>query len=146
MPADELAHWAAEWTAPQAWKQAREFPREHYPVLAAQVEHRAWAKKIEGFLKGDSQVLPPLDILKCPFGKWLSGAGMSQYGPSQQFDRIDQRHRQIHALAAAILENRSTHDAEWISQQLAALRSLSSEMLGELDGLAERQDRIQGAS
>ena len=102
MPADQLPGWEASWRPNPMWSELSSFGRDDLPLLFAIVEHRAWILAMEKYLKGEREVIPPLDIHQCRFGEWLTTDGLARFGAESNFQTIDLLHRQVHSLAAEL--------------------------------------------
>jgi EAL domain-containing protein (putative c-di-GMP-specific phosphodiesterase class I) len=103
MPAEDLPAWSATWRPDPAWTNLSSVSRDDLPLLFAMIEHRAWIRAIENYLKGISETLP-LDHQNCRFGAWLETDGPAHHGMRSAFDDLEPVHRQLHELAEALLE------------------------------------------
>ncbi len=104
MTAHEIPGWSAAWRTDPTWDGLPALSREDFPLLVASVDHRAWVIAIESFLKGESEVPPPLDFHQCHFGMWLDSKGLVRYGAQPAFQDIELLHRQVHVLGVELLE------------------------------------------
>jgi len=59
---------------------------------------------MENYLRGEREIPPPLDRHQCRFGMWWNAEGLARYGVQPAFLAIEPLHRQVHALAAELLE------------------------------------------
>jgi diguanylate cyclase (GGDEF)-like protein/PAS domain S-box-containing protein len=103
MPAHELLGWTTTWQPDPLWINLPSVSRDDLPVIFASVEHRAWIVAIRSFLKGECDP-PPLNHHQCRFGTWLEGEGLARHASKPAFHTIELLHRQVHALAAELLE------------------------------------------
>jgi len=104
MPARELPGWSAVWRPDPAWADLPAMNRDDLQILFASVEHRAWITNMENYLRGEREIPPPLDRHQCRFGMWWNAEGLARYGVQPAFLAIEPLHRQVHALAAELLE------------------------------------------
>ncbi len=105
MPAAELPDWVASWRPDAAWTtgSGRAPSRDELAVLFAEVEHRQWARSIEGYLADESPALPPMNPLECRFGHWEEGEGREHYGSHPDFPAVVDLHRRLHEQAAQLI-------------------------------------------
>ena len=99
MPAHRIIGWASSWHPDPAWVGRRSLSRDDIPLLFAGVEHRSWIVALKNYLKGESDIRPPLDLHQCRLGKWLDTEGQSRYADRPFFHAIETLHRQVHSLA-----------------------------------------------
>jgi diguanylate cyclase (GGDEF)-like protein/PAS domain S-box-containing protein len=118
MPAPIFMDWAAAWQPAPSWANQRPVSRDDLPLLFAGVEHRAWIRAIEDFLKGERTEPPPMDHHQCRFGHWMDDEGQARHGAHPAFPSIKALHQQVHALVAELLEH---HDQ---GQNLEALAKM----------------------
>jgi hypothetical protein len=98
------------------------------------IEHRAWIRAIENYLKGISETLP-LDHQNCRFGAWLETDGPAHHGMRSAFDDLEPVHRQLHELAEALLELQAAGSNSEALLRLAELHDLRNDFLQRLKAL-----------
>lgn len=124
MPAENMPAWVKNWRPDPAWVNAPPVSRDDFPLLFANVEHRAWTAAIASYLKAERDTAPPLEHDQCRLGIWLEGIGLARYATQPAFHQIDSLHRQAHTLAGQLLAlHAGPHKRELLSR------------LGELDEL-----------
>jgi len=107
MSAEELPGWAASWRPDASWAEVPPIRASNRPVLYACVEHRAWLSAFEACLQGRRTVPPPLDASQCRITAWLDAEKRSAHGALGSIQAIELLHRQLHGLAAEILESQA---------------------------------------
>ncbi|MES2013954.1 MAG: EAL domain-containing protein [Pseudomonadota bacterium] len=141
MPAAEMPDWVANWQPDPAWAKQQLLSRENLPLVFAAVEHRAWAKIQESYLKDGREVPPPLSHLDCRLAIWLKGDGLENYSNLAAFAAIEPLHRQVHALAEELCALRLHGQEAEALARLDEFYHLSGLLLKQLDVLA--QERVQ---
>jgi diguanylate cyclase (GGDEF)-like protein/PAS domain S-box-containing protein len=134
MPADEMPDWSASWRTEPSWIDLPLISRVDLPLLFASAKHRAWIAGLEKHLKGEEEA-PPLDYHQCLLGQWLDTEGLDLYGDRSAFHSLDPLHRQVHSLAAELMElhaHNRTPEALARLDELRALRDAWLEQLKEL--------------
>jgi diguanylate cyclase (GGDEF)-like protein len=143
MPATDLPDWIDSWKPNSEWHGQKLVDREDLPLLFAGVEHRAWFKSVENYLKGYSSNRSSMDVGDCRFGRWLSGSGYRRYAEYSAYATIEDLHRRIQENTNALIdakENEDTFDAE---ESLFMLKQLSDKLLQELDTLSKEKHQLQ---
>jgi diguanylate cyclase (GGDEF)-like protein/PAS domain S-box-containing protein len=145
MPAADVPGWVGVWRLDPAWADHSAVSKEDLPLLFASVEHRAWIVAFEAFLMGERRG-PPGDIHLCRFGSWLDAQGLHRYGTHPALARVDDVHRQVHALATELLQLHSLgQNAEALSR-IPELLGLRDELLGQLKALMRKNNVVTPAS
>jgi hypothetical protein len=142
MPAKSLQPWADHWRPCTQWTNMPVAHREDLPVLFASAEHRAWILGIEGFLKGEREVLPQLDEHQCRFGTWLNTEGLARYGAQPAFQAIESMHLQVHALAKELLARRGEGDSQGALSRLGELHAMREALLAQLTLLLQQKSPV----
>jgi len=137
MPAEQIISWVNSWRPPPSWKNQHPVSRDELPLLFALVEHRAWIRVLEEYLKGERSLPPPLDQNQCRFGIWLNDEAKRKHGDKSAFHSIVRLHREIHTQASQLLEFKSTHKKTQIFQKLEALCGLRDELLEQMQELLD---------
>jgi hypothetical protein len=146
MPAEALQPWVAHWRPDPQWVNLPSVHREDLPGLFAGAEHRAWILGIEGFLKGEHEVPPPLDMHRCRFCTWLNAEGLARHGAQPAFQAIQHMHLQVHALALELLALRAEGDSPQALVRLGELHALRDTLLAALTQLLQRNSPVDRQS
>ncbi len=136
MPAHELLAWSRTWQPDRSWADLPAVSRDDLSVLYAGVEHRAWIVAIEAFLKGEREAPPALDHHQCRFGTWLNTEGQARHAAQPALQAIKSLHRQVHALAAELLELQAKKQNLAAQAKLDKLHGLRDALLEQLKMLA----------
>ena len=132
MPGDELPDWAANWKPDPRWANVSAIDPEHFPLLYAGVEHRAWIGAISEYLHGKRHMPPLMDSHLCRFGAWLDDEASAGRGDRAGFQAIDALHQRLHSGANELLALKADgRDAEALAG-LSELRSLRDNLLERL--------------
>ena len=107
MPAEEFPNWMATWRPDPRWAEVPQVHATNRPVLIACVEHRAWLSAFEACLQGRRTLPPSLDASQCRIAHWLDAEKQSARGTLLSIQAIETLHRQLHGLAAEILESQA---------------------------------------
>jgi predicted signal transduction protein with EAL and GGDEF domain len=141
MPADAVRSWADSWVPEPSWVSQQPARRDDLPLLFAVVEHRAWIKGVEEYLKRERTVLPPLDHHKCRFGRWLDSEGRQRYATATNFKEIDKLHQQMHVRAAELVTYQSRGENSKTVAGLTELHTIKENLLSELELLRRKNHR-----
>jgi diguanylate cyclase (GGDEF)-like protein/PAS domain S-box-containing protein len=142
MPAQELPTWAANWRPDPAWTDQPRIKRNNLPLLFACVEHRAWVRDVEDHLKSGHKGPPPPGHHQCRFGRWLANERHERGVLQPACRAVERLHRQVHGLAADLLELRDQGRDSEALRRLGELRDLRDNLLEQLKGMAH-DDRAQ---
>lgn len=130
LPADEVPGWLASWRAPLSW-QRTQTRSDRVPSVLAEVEHRAWLRRIDRHLAGRQQVLPDLlDEHRCQLGAWL--ARVRAGTDTTAVCALDQLHVEVHRTARRALAAHELGDqleADAVHEQLVLLSDDLLELL-----------------
>lgn len=138
MPAAAIRDWAENWMPDASWVSQVPVKRDELPLLFAVVEHRAWVKGIEEYLRGERLVVPPLDHHKCRFGRWMLSEGEARYGATSNFQQIEKLHLHAHALAEELLEYQAQGKGVNATERLPELHGVKDSLLSELKSLSRK--------
>jgi len=138
MDGREMPNWAASWHGLPAWLLQSPLDVQDLPLLFAGVEHRAWVRSVEEYVKGERTIPPILDDKLCPFGKWLNDAGVARFGNTEAFTRIGIVHQEIHELAKQICLQHSSGGTV-ATDQLQLLHDQRCTILANLNTLMASQ-------
>jgi diguanylate cyclase (GGDEF)-like protein/PAS domain S-box-containing protein len=138
MPGSEFPAWAESWKPDPRWARTEPVSPADWPVLYAGIEHIAWLKGLEAYLRGERNEPPGLDAGECRMGAWLQTETDGPRGATAAFQRIADLHRRAHELAAcAIAWKAGGHEAEG-RNCLAELRHALDDALGLLNSLIHK--------
>ncbi|MCU7933187.1 MAG: EAL domain-containing protein [Candidatus Thiodiazotropha sp. (ex Codakia rugifera)] len=132
MPVADLMDWSKTWKPPQKWKTQRVVSRDNIPLLFAGIEHKMWIRTVEEYLKGNTTVLPPLDVHECRFGIWLDSQDMENYSEDPVFQIIDSLHHQVHELSTELITLRAKNMTTQALGGLGKLYILRDNLLEQL--------------
>ncbi len=135
MPAQALPGWVTAWAPDTTWGSLNSVQREDFPLLFAGVEHRAWSKAMEDFLRGTREAPPALNPDQCHFGQWLAKEGLTRNGTDTRFKTIDQLHQQAHALGGALCDLHSDGQSALALARLGELHAMRDALLEQLKEL-----------
>jgi len=141
MPAQALPAWVTSWVPDTSWGLLSPVQREDFPLLFAGVEHRAWNKAMEAFLRGTREAPPALNPDQCHFGQWLAKEGLARHGDEPAFIALDQLHRQAHALACTLCDLYSDGHGAQALARLGELHAVQDALLAQLNGLLPQPGR-----
>ena len=148
MPADDFPKWAAAWHPDPLWVNLPSVSRVDLPLLFASAEHRAWLVVIVDYLQGKRMALP-LNHQHCRFNIWLENEGVAYHGAQSGFQAIELMHRQLHALAAELMQIHADDRNAQALARLPELFKLSDALLKQLWALipvAMKIDSYRGRS
>jgi EAL domain-containing protein (putative c-di-GMP-specific phosphodiesterase class I) len=133
MPAANIPEWAAAWHPDPRWIDVLPASQDERQFLYAAVEHRCWIAEIEAFLKNERHVPPRLGIEHCNFGARTAAKSLGATRESPEFQRLDDLHRQIHALAVDIVKFRDRNQTPEPWARLDELHHLNAALLNQLE-------------
>jgi len=136
MPASEIPGWVAAWQPEREWSRQPAVNRDDLPLLFASVEHRAWIVAFEDFLRGNRETLP-LVHHQCSFNSWLNSENQSRHAGQSAFLAIGPLHRDLHALAAELLDQHTGGQTAAALARLAELNALRDALLAQLQALIQ---------
>jgi len=132
MPADQLPDWVATWQPDPVWGNTPLVTRMDLPLIFGGVEHRAWAKAIESYLKGERDAPPMFDLHLCRLGTWLEAEARSPRSTQPGFLAIEALHRDVHRLAGELCALRADGLAVQALARLGELVDLQTALLAQL--------------
>ena len=134
MPADDIPAWVTAWQPDLMWSRQPAVNRDDLPLLFAGVEHRAWIVAFEDFLRGKRETLP-LVHHQCSFNSWLKSEDQSRHAGQAAFVAIGSLHRDLHALAAELLDHHTQGQTARALARLGELHTLRDALLAQLQAL-----------
>ena len=129
MPADELARWASMWRPAPQWRTLPALASSELATLHAGVEHRAWARGIDAYVKGQRASAPTLDPRQCRFGEWLHTDALRSGWSAAELDRLERLHAEFHALGRDICEWHGSGNSAQAAGRLGELAALRDRLL-----------------
>jgi len=131
----ELPAWVKTWRPDPAWVNLSALQQQNLPLLFASIEHKAWVNAIEAFLRGDRPSAPSIDHQACRFGNWLQTQGRAFLAANPAMQRVDALHRELHMLAAQVLELRDAGQNTQALARMPELQVASDKFLDQLKTL-----------
>jgi len=135
MPASELPAWVASWRPNPEWAGVKVIPREDRALLCASVEHRAWIRELEDFLKSERRTPPPSEPNQCRFWAWVNSNKHSKCASSAIFQSCEELHRQVHTIGAEILQLKAEGRVDEGLAKLPEISALQNTLLEQIQGL-----------
>jgi diguanylate cyclase (GGDEF)-like protein/PAS domain S-box-containing protein len=135
MPASEIVPWFSNWWPDARWTQAARADRHDWPLLVAEVEHRAWGRELERYIAGTQPDPPELDESRCRFGAWLNAEKAGSRAGSPVLRQIEALHHSLHAAgskAVALKHGGFVHEALSFTRSTVALSDRICAGLAEL--------------
>ncbi len=139
MPGEELMAWINDWRPDPGWLKQSQISRDDVPLLFAGVEHRAWIRAIQDYLRGHRAMPPPLDHHQCRFGYWLEHGGRERHGAQPIFQEIEHLHHQVHRLARELIHLKTENQFSEASSRLNELEQLRDALLSSLTKLLQKR-------
>ena len=102
--------------------------------------HRSWKLKLRRFLDGDEA----LDSTKlgscrdCELGKWIYAVGVPRYGELTEMQRLEERHKEMHGLIAAVINLKRAGKLAEAEAQLERVNESAEQVVGFLDAVERR--------
>jgi diguanylate cyclase (GGDEF)-like protein/PAS domain S-box-containing protein len=137
MPGEDLPAWASAWTPDRAWINVASVAPRKRSLMHAAVAHRAWVGALEAFLLGTRRAPPILDPHRCRLGRWLDSERDGLMGGSAAFQRIEQLHLEVHALADTASAWEPSATGADVGGQVAQLHQLRDDLLQQLNLLLD---------
>ena len=139
MPGEDIPGWLAGWRPDAGWQDCHPLSRDDIPILFAIVEHRAWSKALEHYLRHDLDTPPSLDGHQCRLGQWLEHQAAQRYADHPAMSQIVAIHAEIHECARKLSSLRQAgHPDPATAPLLGTLQTLSRELLALLHRLPHR--------
>lgn len=129
MPSAEVAHWLAQWHAPDSWAHSQAVSPGDMSTLLAEVEHQAWLNKLHALATGKTTA-EPATSQSCRFGQWLTKPATQQrFAQHAGFATVTTVHALLHQQAEHLLDHiRSGAAHEQLAPLLADMNALSQQM------------------
>lgn len=139
MPAMQVLDWIAEWRPDPSWSNQYLLDRENLPLVVAAVEHRAWVKANEWYLKGEREAPPHDGYKQSHLAMWLKSDGFTRYGALVAFAAIEPLNQQVHELVAELCALKSQGLGSEALARLGELHALRDALLEQFDVLAQER-------
>ncbi|MBN2894650.1 MAG: EAL domain-containing protein [Campylobacterales bacterium] len=104
MGADDFLVWTGGWRPDATWMNLLSVSTYDFPLLFAEVSHKAWVEALEHYLWGASDEPPQMDQKACQFGLWLEQEGHKRYSAHPAYSTILKVHLQIHVTAQELID------------------------------------------
>ena len=137
MPGEDLPAWSASWKPHPAWANVVSVGPRKRSLMHAAVAYRAWIGALEAFLLGRRRTPPTLDPHRCRLGRWLDSERENAGWAAGSFERIEQLHRETHALAEVASAWEPATSGADVPEQVNELHRLRDKLLEELNRLLQ---------
>jgi EAL domain-containing protein (putative c-di-GMP-specific phosphodiesterase class I) len=137
MPGEDLPAWSRAWSPDPMWVNVASVAPRKRSLMHAAVAHRGWVAGLEAFLLGTRRLPPTLDPHRCRLGRWLDSERNHPMGSSAAFQRIDELHQEVHALADVASAWEPSATGADVTGQVKQLRSLRDTLLEQMNGLLQ---------
>jgi hypothetical protein len=131
MPAKDMPVWLAAWRPDPSWLNRAPISRDDLPILIAWVEHRAWILKVEKFIRGVGDTLPPMNHEQCHVGKWLKDEVRLPKENHLAIEALGPLHIEIHELASELIRLKQDGQIELAIARLPELYRLRDCLLAK---------------
>jgi diguanylate cyclase (GGDEF)-like protein/PAS domain S-box-containing protein len=137
MPALDVAAWAQHWQPERSWSMWNQpiTGAHDRDLVLANIKHRHWIRDIVNFVLGAGENAPPLGVLDCPLGLWLSNCGEARYSQHPAFGAVTLAHAQVHAAAHVLVEWRMAGELAKAAAGLAELDALRDVLIANVAAL-----------
>jgi hypothetical protein len=109
--------------------------RANFPLLFAQVEHRAWLMGLQDYLTDGRSAPPPLKAELCHIGAWLQAGGLKAHPDPGSVAHLVAAHQRVHALATHLCELKAQGQGALALAQSPQLLALRDTLLAQLRAL-----------
>lgn len=137
MPAADFPAWFATWRSEPAWINQAPVSRQDLPLIYACVEHRAWIKGMDRYLRGEQRHPPELEAHRSQLGKWLASEGVGRRAHHSVLSAVGHAYRGVQDLIAELLADIALGRSEQAKARLPALHRLGGTLLDHLQTLIE---------
>lgn len=134
MPAHQLHNWSKNWQPDLVWMNLISLSHDDLPLLFAGVEQRFLIVAIEAFLKGDQDLLMPLNDLQSRFEVLMSAIASSpDYYEKLDVVLIKSLYEKIQSLVVELCELKSHDKADQALARLEELHDLRHSLLKQME-------------
>ena len=142
LKAQDMPGWVAAWRPPAAWRELPAASRDDFPLLASSVRHRAWMAAFAGFLKGERDMPPRLQLHEHSLRNWIEGVGLARHASQPAYAFIETLHQTLHALAAELSVLNAWGCKAEAQERLGELQGMSDALLEQLQVLVQVDHRL----
>lgn len=142
MPAQEMLEWSASWRIDSTWAAASAVNRIDLPLILSGIEHRVWMTSIRNYIKGHTEIQPPLVRHHCRLDTWLGSGDLDRYGNQPTVELIEKLHDHAHKLAEVLCELRANGRQTEALARLDELNECHDALLKQLKGLISKKPSI----
>lgn len=135
MPPEKLPQWLSTWQPHSTWLTINTIGNEHFSLLLAMVEHRAWVKSIERYIINNHPKPPLPKADECRFSKIIESKGLLNYTKTT-FTKLKKLHNEIHAIAETLCAEKENAEENKAKEGLASLHVKSESLRHLLKKLA----------
>ncbi|OIQ97401.1 cyclic di-GMP phosphodiesterase Gmr [mine drainage metagenome] len=139
MSAIDMPAWVSQWHPDPSWSNQHLLNRENLPLVVVAVEHRAWVKANESYLRGGREAPLQSGYKQSRMAMWLKADGFTHYGTLAAFAAIEPLNQQVHELAAELCELKSQGRSVDALTRLGELHALRDALLKQFDKLAQER-------
>jgi len=132
MPAANVLNWILKWEPDPLWKASKAVHQSDLPLLFASTEHRYWIMMFEEYLSNERKTVPQMNHEFCNFGKWLDNVGSQRYQHHLALPEVDTLHKQIHQIAAEIVQMKEASKKDEMALRLQDLYATRDGLLNQL--------------
>ncbi len=149
MPPEELPQWMASYAPHPSWHTwaALDWDLSDFPLIVAQYDHIDWVRKILRAMEGETPGLDRIELHdhhQCRLGKWYYGRGRDHYGRLEEFQAMEDMHREIHRIGPRILELLAAGDRDAAQAECVTLLGLKTKILERMQSLQTAVARHNG--
>lgn len=102
------------------------------PLLFGAVEDRAWISDMADYLSGRRDTPPAGDGHQYRLGDWLDQGGRALLSDERAADMMEALHRDIHHLAAELVELKRNGRTDEVHKRISELHRLRDQLLEQL--------------
>ncbi len=140
MPPEELPDWIKNYKPNSSWDTWAniDWDLSDFPLIVAQYDHIDWVRQIMRAMEGNAADLSEVELRdhrQCRLGKWYYGRGRVLYGHLQEFQAIEDMHREIHRLGPRVIDLVSTGDKDGAHTECLSLLTLQTKILDSMQSL-----------
>jgi len=119
-------------------------PAESFQFDAARISHLAWKDKLRNYLDGQGEISPqtaesPRD---CALGQWLYGSAFKQYSHIPEIQRLEERHREMHAMVGSVIRSHQAKNNAAADERYSQIEPISREIVKLLLNLEKQLEKL----
>jgi diguanylate cyclase (GGDEF)-like protein len=140
IPADDVPAWEQQYQSPRLWQDwsAHRWNLNHFPVLVAGYDIRAWLNALKQALDGDTHALgtdAKQNYLRSRLGAWYQRLGERQFGHIEAVEALDNLHQRMHSRAALLLQAFVQGEPEQAQSEWQVLRDEAGALMDAMTTL-----------